>query len=106
MEPGIRPRALETVAVTGGRPVASRTGKVMSVPEPTIVLIAPALIPAAKTASISQMDMAYPPCVIGACCTNHARGVYTSVDRGFLAPFLAGVEAGCAAAEVAEGAAE
>ncbi len=58
MEPGIRPRALDTVAVTGGRPVASSTGKVINVPEPTMVLIVPAPIPAAKTASISQMDKA------------------------------------------------
>ncbi|CAM5699783.1 hypothetical protein SGRIM128S_08571 [Streptomyces griseomycini] len=57
MEPGIRPSALETVAVTGGRPVASRTGKAIRVPEPTIVLIVPAPTPAAKT-NISQMDKA------------------------------------------------
>ncbi len=58
MEPGMRPSALETVAVTGGRPVARRTGKVIRVPEPTMVLIVPAPTPAAKTASISQMDKA------------------------------------------------
>lgn len=57
-EPGISPRALDTVAVTGGSPVASRTGNVISVPEPTMVLMVPAPIPAAKTASASQMDKA------------------------------------------------
>ncbi len=58
MEPGISPSALDTVAVTGGRPVASSTGKVIRVPDPTMVLIVPAQAPAAKTASISQMDKA------------------------------------------------
>lgn len=60
MDPGIRPSALDTVAVTGGSPVASRTGNVISVPDPTMVLIVPAPTPAAKTASISQMDKAIP----------------------------------------------
>ncbi len=57
IEPGTRPRVLDTLAVTGGRPVASSTGKVIRVPEPTMVLIVPAPMPAAKTASDSQMDM-------------------------------------------------
>lgn len=48
---------LDTLAVTGGSPVASSTGKVISVPEPTMVLIVPAPIPAARTASDSQRDM-------------------------------------------------
>lgn len=58
MEPGTKPRVLDTLAVTGGRPVASSTGKVMSVPEPTMVLMVPAPMPA-KTASDSQMDMGW-----------------------------------------------
>lgn len=53
IEPGIRPRALETAAVTGGRPVARSTGNVIRVPEPTTVLMAPAPAPAPNTASIS-----------------------------------------------------
>lgn len=48
---------LDTFAVTGGSPVASSTGKVIRVPEPTMVLMVPAPIPAAKTASDSQTDM-------------------------------------------------
>lgn len=57
MEPGTRPRVLDTLAVTGGSPVASSTGKVMSVPDPTMVLMVPAPMPAANTATDSQMDM-------------------------------------------------
>ncbi|GAA3951040.1 hypothetical protein GCM10022384_01050 [Streptomyces marokkonensis] len=45
---------METVAVTGDSPVASRTGKVISVPEPTTLLIAPAPKPAANTAAIAS----------------------------------------------------
>ncbi|MFF5568823.1 hypothetical protein ACFY7Z_10985 [Streptomyces sp. NPDC012623] len=45
----------------------------ISVPEPTMVLIVPALIPAAKTASISQMVTVCCPSVIGAGGTDHAR---------------------------------
>src|SRR5690242_21468967 len=56
-EPGTSPRALETLAVTGGRPTASRTGKVISVPDPTMVLIVPAPIPAARTATASAGDI-------------------------------------------------
>src|SRR3954465_4350004 len=52
--PGTRPRELETVAVTGGRPTASSTGKVTRVPEPTTALIPPAANPAAATATVSQ----------------------------------------------------
>ena len=37
-------------AVTGGYPRASSTGKVIRLPEPTIVLMVPAAIPAAKIA--------------------------------------------------------
>ncbi len=43
----------ETLAVTGEYPNASSTGKVISVPLPTRVLIAPAAIPAAAMAAIS-----------------------------------------------------
>src|SRR5690606_20162948 len=57
-DPGISPSALDTVAVTGGSPVASSTGNVIRVPDPTMVLMVPAPIPAAKTASDSQMDNA------------------------------------------------
>lgn len=71
MEPKTSPRELETVAVTGGRPVATSTGKVISVPEPTMVLMVPAPMPAAKTASISQM-VTVDASMIGAECTDHA----------------------------------
>ena len=40
--PGARPTVLETLAITGGTPSASRVGNVISVPEPTTVLISPA----------------------------------------------------------------
>ena len=46
---------LDTLAVTGGRPMASSTGKVISVPEPTTVLIVPAATPATKTTRICQL---------------------------------------------------
>ena len=39
---------LETFAVTGGYPTASRMGNVMSVPLPTTTLIVPAAIPAKR----------------------------------------------------------
>jgi hypothetical protein len=41
---------LLTFASTGGYPKASSVGKVISVPEPTTVLIVPAASPAAKMA--------------------------------------------------------
>src|SRR5919206_542383 len=47
--PATRPSELLTVAVTGGRPTASSTGKVTRVPEPTTALIEPATRPAANT---------------------------------------------------------
>ena len=50
-EPGTRPTELETLAVTGGTPNASSVGKVIRVPEPTTVLIAPAAAPAATGGS-------------------------------------------------------
>ena len=46
MLPVTRPIALDVVAVTGGYPSATRTGKVTSVPEPTTALISPAHTPA------------------------------------------------------------
>src|SRR3954454_11705361 len=52
--PGARPRELEMVAVTGGSPTASSTGKVTRVPEPTTALIEPAARPARATATISH----------------------------------------------------
>src|SRR6478735_11992292 len=54
MEPGTRPMLLETFAVTGGTPSASRVGNVISVPDPTTVLISPAAPPAASRASRSS----------------------------------------------------
>src|SRR3954454_7950376 len=48
-DPGTRPTLLDTLAVTGAYPRASSTGKVISVPEPTTVLIVPAASPAAST---------------------------------------------------------
>src|SRR5262245_50101557 len=46
----------ETFASTGGKPSASSVGNVISVPEPTTALIAPAAIPAASSAATSQRE--------------------------------------------------
>src|ERR1700754_4054264 len=53
-EPGTSPTVLETFAVTGGTPSARRVGKVISVPDPTTVLMVPAAIPASRIAAISR----------------------------------------------------
>ena len=45
-DPGTSPSPFDTLAVSGGYPSARSTGKVTSVPEPTIVLIIPAHTPA------------------------------------------------------------
>src|SRR6188768_1869652 len=45
-DPGTSPSPLDTLAVSGGYPSARSTGKVTSVPEPTIALIIPAHTPA------------------------------------------------------------
>lgn len=52
-EPGTSPTLFATFAATGGSPAHRRTGKVMRVPEPTTVLIAPAPIPATTTTTPS-----------------------------------------------------
>ncbi len=57
----MRPSALETVAVTGGSPVASSTGKVIRVPEPTTLLMAPAPTPAVNTAAMASGVTPYRP---------------------------------------------
>src|SRR3954454_7804840 len=54
MEPKTSPTVLETLATTGGYPTASRVGNVISDPDPTIALTAPATTPAPVTASISR----------------------------------------------------
>ena len=45
---------LETFAVTGGMPNARSVGKVISVPDPTMVLIVPAAQPASRIATTSN----------------------------------------------------
>src|SRR4029079_15963463 len=47
---------LETFAVTGGTPNASRVGNVISVPDPTTVFIVPAANPASPMAMASSGD--------------------------------------------------
>ena len=47
-DPGASPTVLETLAITGGTPSASSVGNVISVPEPTTVLIKPASPPGAE----------------------------------------------------------
>src|SRR4051794_32300438 len=47
---------LETFAVTGGTPNASRVGNVINVPDPTTVLIVPAASPASPMATASSGD--------------------------------------------------
>jgi hypothetical protein len=44
----------DTFAVTGAKPNASRTGKLISVPEPTTALIVPAATPEARIARTSN----------------------------------------------------
>src|SRR5262245_17325164 len=51
--PGTRPTLLLTLASTGGYPKPISVGNVMSVPEPTTVLIVPAAMPAPKMARAS-----------------------------------------------------
>src|SRR5690348_2602673 len=46
----------ETLAVTGGTPKASSVGNVISVPDPTTVLIVPAASPARPMAMASRGD--------------------------------------------------
>src|SRR5688572_12470797 len=53
-EPGASPTVLETLAITGGTPSASKVGNVIKVPEPTTALIKPAAAPAPKSASRSS----------------------------------------------------
>src|SRR5215510_16034195 len=48
MLPGTRPMLLETFAMTGGYPSASKVGNVTSDPEPTTAFMVPAARPAAK----------------------------------------------------------
>jgi hypothetical protein len=45
----------DTLATTGGMPKASRVGKVISDPEPTMAFMVPAATPAAKIATPSAM---------------------------------------------------
>src|SRR6478609_3430140 len=47
---------LETLAVTGGTPNARRVGNVISVPDPTTVLMVPAASPARPMAIASRSD--------------------------------------------------
>ena len=54
-EPLLRPGMLG--AVTGGNPIASRTGKVIRVPDPITALIVPAPNPATRTRMTSNADM-------------------------------------------------
>src|SRR5215813_6461052 len=51
--PGTSPVLFDTFAMTGGKPNASSVGKVISDPDPTTALIAPAPIAAARIARIS-----------------------------------------------------
>src|SRR4051812_40529165 len=55
-DPGTRPMVFETFAVTGGTPKARRVGNVISVPDPTTVLMVPAATPARPMATASSGD--------------------------------------------------
>src|SRR5512146_627178 len=63
--PGTRPTLLLTFASTGGYPSPISVGKVISVPEPTTVLMVPAATPAPKMAKAWATGMLtgqrYPP---------------------------------------------
>lgn len=54
--PATRPTVFDTLAASGLTPKKSSVGKVMSVPEPTIVLIMPAPVPASAMATADQND--------------------------------------------------
>ena len=54
MPPGIRPRVLDTLATTGGRPRATSTGKLSSDATPTVDESTPAPNPVASTRSASS----------------------------------------------------
>src|SRR5215469_3937 len=53
MFPDTRPMLFETLAMTGGYPKASSVGNVISEPDPTTALTAPAAIPAPRIAKAS-----------------------------------------------------
>ena len=59
-EKGTRPKLLDTFATRGGYPKKSRVGKVSSVPDPTIVLMIPAPVPASAIATPDQNDTRSP----------------------------------------------
>ena len=52
--PGTSPMVLDTLAVTGGTPNASRVGNVINVPDPTTVLMVPAATPARAISTASS----------------------------------------------------
>lgn len=54
--PATNPIELEIVAVNGGNPSVTSVGKVISVPEPTRELIAPAPTPASMINTICETD--------------------------------------------------
>ena len=58
--PGTSPMLFEMFAVIGGMPSSSSVGKVIRVPDPTIVLIVPAPMPARTTRSASSADTRTP----------------------------------------------
>src|SRR5258708_38827971 len=66
----------ETLAMSGGNPRASRVGKVISDPDPTTELIAPAATAAAKIARISVLGTRSPthPPILGRALTASDRG--------------------------------
>src|SRR5690606_16224182 len=76
-EPGASPMLFEMVAVTGGYPRASSTGKVNSVPDPTTALIAPAPMPATRIASASHSSIDRPS--DSACGPRRATGPHRAI---------------------------
>src|SRR5258708_38745909 len=66
----------ETLAMSGGNPRASGAGKVLSAPDPTTELIAPAATAAAKIARISVLGTRSPthPPILGRALTASDRG--------------------------------
>src|SRR5215472_11769796 len=77
--PGTRPMLFETLAITGGKPNASRVGNVISDPEPTTALIAPAATAASRIATISPMLTREPECAVQR--AGRARAVQRGPDR-------------------------
>src|SRR5215469_3078227 len=88
--PGTSPTLFETLATTGGKPNASSVGKVISDPDPTTALTAPAAVPAARiaTASPGPKGPSHDPDRKGARRPQPAAGTMRYITVGFNTSYL------------------